>query len=98
MPSFTVLSFTAPGAPDVACRGEAYSTTGVTKSAGEVTALASAFTALSQNALPPRESADLIRHLADCQLFGHGKDLLYRYTLERPPASLSGNGRCPAHA
>lgn len=62
--SFTVLSFTGPDAPDIACRGEAHDTAGVTRRPGEVTALAGAFAALSQNALPPRDSADLIRHLA----------------------------------
>lgn len=62
--SFTVLSFPWPDAPDVACRGEVRDTSGVTSRASEVTAMAGAFTALSQAALPPQESADLIRHLA----------------------------------
>lgn len=36
----------------------------VTRRAGEVATLAGAFAALSQSALPPEESADLIRRVA----------------------------------
>lgn len=65
--SFTVLSFDGPGAPDVACRGEVHDAADVIRRAREVAMLAATFGALSVSALPPEDSADLIRRLANLE-------------------------------
>jgi len=57
--SFTVLSFTGPGVPGVASRGDGYSAIAFIKRGSEVAALTSAFAMLARAALPPAESGGL---------------------------------------
>jgi hypothetical protein len=58
--SVIMLALTA----DLACRGDLHGAISIVKRDGDVAALARAFATLSQSALPPESSTDLIRNLA----------------------------------